>query len=258
MNLVDTHCHLDEAPLAGQTEAVLARAKEAGVGSVVTIGTGVGSSRAAAAIAGRAPNVYAAVGIHPHEADTVTDEHLAEIERLASQPNVVAIGEVGLDFYRQHAAPDNQRRVFQAFIQMAQRSRRPLLIHCRNAYDELLAMLRQPGRRYEGIIHCASGPAPFIQGALELGFHISFAGNVTFSNATALQQLVPLVPDDRLLMETDAPFLAPQPVRGRPNEPAYLAHTAAFLAGLRGTTVETLAQRTSVNAARLFGWAPVC
>ncbi len=252
--LVDTHCHLDLEPLSGSVEAVLARAREAGVHACVSIGTTVEGSRANVRIAQAFPQVVAAVGVHPNEADGITEEALAQIEQLAADPRVVAIGEVGLDYYRQHATPANQDRALRAFVAIAQRRNLPLLIHCRDAYEDLLRLLRQevPGR-LRGVIHCASGPPAFIQGALELGLHVSFAGNVTFPKAQALQQLVGLVPDERLLIETDAPFLAPQPVRGRPNEPAYVAHTATFLAQLRGTTFEGLAALTSRNARRLFG-----
>lgn len=253
LELVDTHCHLDHDPLNGAVDVVLARARAAGVARCITIGTSVESSQANVALASRYPDVYAAVGIHPHEAETVTDEALATIETLAQAPKVVAIGEVGLDGYRHHASPASQERTFRAFIAIAQRRNLPLLIHCRDAYDALLAILRDitelPVR---GAIHCASGPPAFIQGALELGLHISFSGTVTFPNAQAVRALVPLVPDDRLLVETDAPWLAPQQVRGQTNEPAYVAHTAAFVAQLRGTTIETLGALTTRNACRLL------
>ena len=256
LELIDTHCHLDLEPLAGATDAVLSRAADAGVQRCISIGTSVEASRANVALARRYPMIRAAVGVHPNEADTVTEETFAAIEDLANDPVVVAIGEVGLDFYRDHAKPDNQQRVFQRFIELAQRRGLPLLIHCRNAYEELLARVRQHATMpVRGVIHCASGPAEFIQGALALGFHISFAGNVTFPNAKALRELVPLVPDARLLIETDAPFLAPQAVRGKPNEPAYVAHTAAFLAELRDTSAESLGTLTSRNAARVFGFS---
>lgn len=255
LELVDTHCHLDLEPLAGSTEAVLQRAAAAGVQRCVSIGTTVESSRTTVSLARRHPMIRAAVGVHPNEAETVTEDTFAAIEELANDSAVVAIGEVGLDFYRDHAKPDTQRRVFQRFLELAQRRKLPLLMHCRNAYEALLEIVRRHARApVRGVIHCASGPPAFIQGALELGFHISFAGNVTFPNAKPLRELVPLVPDDRLLIETDAPFLAPQPVRGTPNEPAYVAHTAVFLATLRGTSAESLGTLTSRNAARLFGW----
>jgi len=251
--LIDTHCHLDHPPLGEQIEQVLLRAREAGVRQCISIGTSLETSQANVLLAQRYPMVRAAVGVHPHEADTVTDDLLADIERLATEPSVVAIGEVGLDSYRQHASIEAQRRVFIRCIAIAKRCHLPLLIHCRDAYEPLLVLLRQAAdEALRGLIHCASGPPEFIHGALELGFYISFAGNVTFPNAQALRELIPLVPDERLLIETDAPFLAPQPVRGQTNEPAYVAHTASFLAPLRRLSMEELGTLTSRNARRLF------
>ena len=255
LELIDTHCHLDYEPLAAGVEAVLARARAVGVRRCVSIGTTVEASRANVALAHRYPMIHAAVGVHPHDAQTVTDQTLTQIDALADDPRVVAIGEVGLDHYREHASRDHQLSAFRQFMAIARRKDLPLLIHCRDAYEPLLEVLRRDGGGVaRGVIHCASGPPDFIRGALELGFFISFAGNVTFPNAHALRALVPLVPDERLLLETDAPFLAPQPVRGQPNEPAYVAHTAACVAGLRSTTVEALGALTSGNARRLFGF----
>lgn len=251
---VDTHCHLDLAPLAGELEAVVARAQAAGVRQCVTIGTTVDASRENAALARRHAALYAAVGVHPNEAETVTDATFAAIEALTTEARVVAIGEVGLDYYRQHASIDRQAYALGGFLDIAQRRGLPLLIHCREAYEPLLDLLRQTADApVRGLIHCASGPAEFIEGALALGLSVSFAGNVTFPNAAALRALVPLVPEDRLLLETDAPFLAPQPVRGQPNEPAHVAHTAAALAELRGISLDALGAATSRNARRLFG-----
>ena len=251
---MDTHCHLDLAPLSASVDAVLERARAAGVRWCVSIGTSVPASRANVELAARHPGmVRAAVGIHPNEADDATDEAIVEIDALAGRPGVVAIGEVGLDQYRRRAAPEAQARALRGFIAIARRRNLPLLIHCRDAYEPLLAILRESGGSLRGIIHCASGPAEFIRESLALGLHISFAGNVTFPSAGALRELVALVPDDRLLVETDSPFLAPQPVRGQTNEPGYVAHTAAFLATLRGTTPDALAAMTTRNACRLFG-----
>ena len=252
---IDTHCHLDLEPLAGSTEAVLARARAAGVRRCVSIGTTVQASQANIALARRHPMVRAAVGVHPHEADGVTDEVLAAIEALARDPCVVAIGEVGLDEYRLTASRERQQRALLGFLEIAQRRRLPLLIHCRNAYEQLIELLqRHAAVPVRGVLHCASGPPEFIHAVLALGLHVSFAGNVTFPKAEALRALVPLVPDDRLLVETDAPFLAPQPVRGQTNEPAHLAHTAARLAQLRSVSVEALGELTSRNAQALFGF----
>ncbi len=250
---VDTHCHLALEPLSTDVEAVLARAREAGVGACLSIGTTLEDSRANVELARRHPMVHAAVGVHPNESEAVTDATWAALDTLAQDPSVVAIGEVGLDFYRDRASEDAQRRTLSRCLALAQRRGLPVVLHCRNAYDELLQLLRREAQApVRGLVHCASGPAAFIRGALDLGLSISFAGNVTFPNAAALRELVPLVPDERLLIETDAPFLAPQPVRGKPNEPAYVAHTAAFLAQQRGTTVEALGALTTRNAEHLF------
>ncbi len=252
--LVDTHCHLDLAPLAASVDAVLERARSAGVRWCVSIGTTLETSRANVALARRCSMVRAAVGVHPNEAEFVTDETFVQIEALAGEPGVVAIGEVGLDQYRTRASTACQVRVLRGFISIARRWNLPLLVHCREAYEPLLTLLRRDASGpYRGIIHCASGPPEFIREALAFGFHVSFAGNVTFPNAGALRALVPLVPDDRLLIETDAPFLSPQPVRGKTNEPAHVAHTAARLAQLRGLSLDALAGLTSRNACRLFG-----
>ena len=251
---VDTHCHLDLAPLSVEVDAVLARALAVGVRQCVTIGTTLDASRANVALAQRYPQLAAAVGVHPNESEAVTDDVVAAIDVVAAQRGVVAIGEIGLDFYRHHAAHDQQERALRAFIAIAQRRRLPLIFHCRDAYEPLLRVLQEEVRStVRGVIHCASGPAEFIQETLARGLYISFAGNVTFPNAHALRQLVGLVPDDRLLIETDAPFLAPQPVRGQTNEPAHVTHTAACLAQLRSTTVDILGTLTSRNARRLFG-----
>lgn len=256
LELVDTHCHLDMEPLGAQVDAVLARARAAGVRRCVTIGTSVEASRANLELARRHPMLAVAVGVHPHEADGVSDETLAQIEALSREPGVAAIGEVGLDYYYKHSTPEHQRRALEGFLLIAQRRGLPLLFHCRNAYAQLLTLVRQTlGGQVCGLIHCASGPPEFIQGALALGLHISFSGTVTFPKAQATQALVALVPDDRLLLETDAPYLTPQPVRGRPNEPAYVAHTAARIAQLRGVSVEALGALTSRNARALFGWS---
>ncbi len=256
IELIDTHCHLDMAPLKDDVEAVLQRAQAAGVRSCVTIGTTVESSRANVALAQRYPQLAAAVGIHPQEADTATEEALAEIERLAASPRVVAIGEVGLDDSRDHGSLERQTEALRGLLAIAARRNLPVLFHCRGseAYGRLLELLRTsrlPSGR--GLIHCASGSPEFICEALALGLYVSFAGNVTFPKAQALRELVPLVPDDRVLIETDAPFLAPQPVRGQPNEPSYVAYTAACVAKLRDVSIEALGELTSRNARRLFG-----
>lgn len=256
VELIDTHCHLDHEPLSGSLAEVLEHAQGAGVRSCVTVGTTVESSRATVALAQRYPQLVAAVGIHPQDAETATEAALAEIERLAASSRVVAIGEVGLDDYRPTTPPlDRQCAALRGLLAIARRRNLPVLLHCRGraAYDQLLELVRTQPPGLRGLIHCASGSPEFIRGALERGFYVSFAGNVTFPNAQAVRELVPLVPDDRLLIETDAPFLAPQPVRGQQNEPSYMAYTAACIAKIRALSIEALGELTSRNARRLFG-----
>jgi TatD DNase family protein len=221
----------------------------------LVVGTSAEDSRRAVELARQHPMLRAAVGIHPNEAESADEASVAAIDALAGEPVVAAIGEIGLDRYRQHASPERQAWVLERMLEIARRRKLPVAIHCRDAYEPLIDELRRlmPGT-VRGVIHCASGPAEFIQAALALGLHVSFAGNVTFPKADALRQLVPLVPDDRLLLETDAPWLAPQPVRGAVNEPAHVAHTAADLARVRGTSPEALAAVTSRNARALFGF----
>jgi TatD DNase family protein len=251
--LVDTHCHLDYPPLSDDVAAVLQRAAAAGVQQCVTIGTSLERSRANIILAQRFPQqLRAAIGIHPNDCAETTAADLATLEQWAAQPGVVAIGEVGLDQYRQTVPLEKQQAVLQGCLAIARRCHLPVLLHCRQAHAPLLEALRHIAGAWQGIIHCASGPAEFIQEALALGLHISFAGNVTFPNAKALHALVPLVPDERLLLETDAPFLAPQPVRGQQNEPAFVTHTAAWVANLRGATVEHVARVTTRNACALL------
>ena len=256
-DLVDTHCHLDCEPLAGGVDAVLARARAAGVGHCLWVGTTVETSRLAVAGSRRHPMLRASVGVHPHDAESVTDATFAELDALAEDPCVAAIGEVGLDYYRQHAAPERQLSALRGFLALARRRNLPLALHCREAHRPMLDVLGESGGTVRGIIHCASGPPEFIREAVALGLHISFSGTVTFPNAHATRQLVPLVPDERLLVETDAPFLSPQPVRGQPNEPAHVAHTAAAIAALRGMTTGALAVLTGRNARALLGFPSV-
>jgi TatD DNase family protein len=254
MELFDAHCHLDAPPLAKSVGEALDRAGRAGLRGCLSAATSLESCHATLALSAQWPAVRAAVGVHPHDADTVTDAMLEEIDALASDPRVCAIGEVGLDFYRNESSRDGQFRAFEAFVRMGRRHRLPLVIHCRDAHEALIASLRRCGGEapVRGMIHCASGPPEFIDAALGLGLSISFAGNVTYPTAGALRGLVARVPDDRLLAETDAPFLSPQPVRGRMNEPAHLVHTIEQLANLRGAAPGAVAALTCRNAQALF------
>ncbi len=253
LDLVDTHAHLHFPEFAGDLEAVLERARAAGVRCMVTIGTDVESSRAAVALAGREPDVWAGVGIHPHAAGLADEAQLAEIERLAAAPRVVAIGETGLDFFRLLSPRDAQERAFRAQLALARRLRKPVLVHCRDAHEETLAILAEvPVGEAGGIMHCFSGDAGEARRCLDLGLLISLAGPVTYPKARALPEVAKVVPADRLVVETDCPFLPPQPYRGKRNEPAYLAVTAARVAELRAEPLEELASRMSENARTLL------
>ena len=251
--LFDTHAHLHFPEFAGDLDAVLARARAAGVRRMVTIGTDVATSRAAAALAAREPDVWAAVGIHPHEAAAADEAALTEIERLASAPRVVAIGETGLDFFRDRSPREAQTRAFTAQVALARRLGKPVLVHCRDAHAETLALLAADGPLERGgIMHCFSGDVALARLCIELGLLVSLAGPVTYPKPGALPDVARAIPADRLVVETDCPFLPPQPYRGKRNEPAYLAITAARVAELRGEPLADLAGRMSENARALF------
>jgi TatD DNase family protein len=254
--LFDTHAHLHFPDFADDLDAVLARAREAGVRGILTIGTDVPTSRAAIAIAAREPDVWAAVGIHPHDAEAADASALRQIEALAAAPRVVAVGEIGLDFFRNLAPRDAQERCFGALLALARRVGKPALVHCRDAHEETLGLLAEGGvGDVGGIMHCFSGDAAIARRCLDLGLHVSIAGPVTYPNARALPEVVRAVPADRLVVETDCPYLPPQPFRGRRNEPAYVAITAARVAALRGETLDELGPLMAANARRLFSIA---
>lgn len=252
--LFDTHAHLHFPEFANDLAAVLERARAAGVHGLVTIGTDVATSAAALRLAEREPGVWSAAGIHPHDAAEADEAAFAEIERLAGHPRVVAIGEIGLDFFRNLSPRDAQERTFRRLLQLARRLGKPTLVHCRDAHEETLAILEE-GRVGEcgGIMHCFSGDVAIARRCLDLGLLISLAGPVTYPNARALPDVARFVPGDRLVVETDCPFLPPQAHRGRRNEPAYLALTAARVAEVRGEPLARLGPRMSATARRLFG-----
>jgi TatD DNase family protein len=249
--VVDSHTHLD---LCAESEAELvASAEAAGVRTIVTIGIDGTSCRAALAAAEAFPQVYAAVGRHPNAAKGFDDADLAELRALASHPRCVAIGETGLDFYRDGAPRSDQQRAFAAQIALARETGKPLVIHTRAAEHDTLAQLAAEAEGVSVVMHCFSMPAQ-LQECIERGYEISFAGNVTYPSARELAQAALRVPEDRLLVETDAPYLTPQAVRKRRNQPAYVAHTLAFLARARGQQQEQLDAAIERNAARVFGW----
>jgi TatD DNase family protein len=255
--LVDSHCHLDFDVFDGDRGAVLERARAAGVGTMLTICTHLSKFEQVRAVADSDPEIWCSVGVHPHEAaEEGIDAPAALIER-ARHPKVVGIGETGLDFYYDHSPREAQRVNFQAHIEAARETGLPLIVHARDADEETAEMLRAAARAggLTGVMHCfSSGPA-LAEAALEIGFYISLSGIVTFKNAEELRGIAKDVPLDRLLVETDAPYLAPIPLRGKRNEPAFVAHTARFVAGLKGVEEGALAAATTENFYRLFAKA---
>jgi TatD DNase family protein len=244
-----THLHLCEGPDA----ELVAAADAVGVTRMLTVGTDGASSRTALAAAEAFPQVYAAVGCHPNEATGFDDADLAELRALAAHERCVAIGETGLDFYRDGAPRADQQRAFAAQIALARETGKPLVIHTRAADDATLDQLAREAGGLSVVIHCFSMPER-LEECLERGYAISFAGNVTYKNAADLAGAARRVPEDRLLVETDAPYLTPQAVRKERNQPAFVAHTVAFLAELRGVSVGELGATVQRNAARVFGW----
>jgi TatD DNase family protein len=251
--LFDTHAHLHVPEFAEDLPAVLERARAAGVQRLVTIGTDVATTVAALALAERVDGLWATAGIHPHDAGVADEAAFAEIERLAGDPRIVAIGEIGLDFYRNLSPRDAQERTFRRLLDLARRLGKPAVMHCRDAHAETLAILDEERvRDVGGVMHCFSGDVAVARRCLDLGLAISLAGPVTYPNPRALPDVVRFLPADRLMVETDCPFLPPQGHRGRRNEPAYLALTAARMAELRGEPLATLGPQMSANARRLF------
>jgi TatD DNase family protein len=253
--IIDTHCHLDFPDLAVQLPEVLDRARAAGVVAMICIGSGkdLGNARAAVALAAQERDVFAAVGIHTHDVGAMTEEDWERLEELARAPRVVGIGETGLDFYYDHSPRDAQRAAFRRFIGLARRAGRPVICHIRDAHEEAAEILAAEGAgEVGGVIHCFSGGPADARRYLDLGLHLSLAGILTFKNAQPIRDAASAAPLDRLMVETDAPFLAPVPHRGKQNEPSYVLQTLTCLAGLRGLSVEETAAATTANARRLF------
>lgn len=267
--LVDTHAHLDFHQFDADRPAVLERARSAGVVAIVNVGTDLDSSRRAVELAAEQEMIYAAVGVHPHDARKLDGAVLAELRDLAQRPKVVAVGEIGLDFYRDLSPRDQQRRAFQAQLAWAAKLNKPVIVHDRDAHGEVMRILADwaaglkdsPRAGLLGVLHTFSGDRAMAEQAIELGFFVSISGPVTYTNprrpATSagegLPDIVRTLPIDRLLVETDSPFLAPHPHRGRRNEPAFVRLVAERLATLRSMAYDELAGATTHNAARLFG-----
>jgi TatD DNase family protein len=252
--LVDSHCHLDFPEFAPELDEVVSRARAAGVGAMVTICTRLTEFGRVLAVADRFDHVWCSVGIHPHEAANEPDAEAAGIVERTRHPKVVGIGETGLDYHYDRSPRDRQREVFRRHIEAARLSGLPIIVHSRNAEEDTAALLEEGAAAggLTGLIHCFTSTAVLAERALALGFCISFSGIVTFHNAEGLRAVAREIPGDRLLVETDSPYLAPVPQRGKRNEPAFVAHTAAFLADLRGESADVLAARTTANFRRLF------
>ena len=257
MILVDSHCHLDYVAPGPERDAVIARARQAGVGAMVTISTKISEFPAVRAIAESQPDVWCSVGIHPHEAAAEPETSAQALADLARHPRVIGIGESGLDFYYEHSPRDRQASVFQTHAKAARISGLPLIVHTRDADIETAEILAEEAGKgpLAGVIHCFSTGRELAEKALELGFLISLSGIVTFKTAEPLRQIVRDLPLDRILVETDSPYLAPVPKRGKQNEPSFLVHTAAEVARLKDISTEELARATTANFYRLFAKA---
>ncbi len=256
--LFDSHCHLEDERFAGQVEEVLARMQAAGVARCILAGSDLESSERIALLAGRYPNVYGVVGVHPHEAASFNEATLTRLEALLQRPHIVGVGEIGLDYYYDFSPRDVQREVLEKQLDFACEKHVPAVFHVRDAHGDMLELLRTHRDRLPaGVLHCYTGSAESAREYLEMGFYISFSGSVTFKNARHLQEAARYVPIDRLLVETDSPYLAPVPMRGKQNEPAYVRYVAQMLADLRQISLEELTKRTTANVERLYGIPPL-
>ncbi|MGB9698088.1 MAG: TatD family hydrolase [Thermodesulfobacteriota bacterium] len=252
--LVDSHAHLEMKDFDKDRERVIARAQEAGVKYIITVATNIPDTFKALEIAHKNAGVFVALGIHPHEAKEIKEEDFAELRRLAQEEKVVAFGEIGLDFYRQHSPREIQLRRFRELLRLAQELTLPIIIHAREAEKEILNILRQEANgQWRGVFHCFSGDLAMAQQVIQMGFFISIPGTITFKKSLPQQEVVQKIPLERILLETDAPFLAPEPYRGKRNEPAYVRFTAEKIAQLKGLSLADVARITSLNARLLFG-----
>ncbi|MFH1848057.1 MAG: TatD family hydrolase [Candidatus Omnitrophota bacterium] len=253
--LIDTHCHLDFSQFDPDREEVIGRAKKAGVGLLINIGSSLEGSRRSVELAEKYDFIYATVGVHPHYAEAAIKDSAADIlADLAQNKKVVGIGEVGLDYYRNLSPQDAQKEAFRSFIGLSKNAKLPLIIHSRQAHKDTLDILKQEcGGSIKGVMHCFSGDESHLKECLDLGLYISFTANITFDRAKGLKELVKKVPLDKIMVETDAPFLAPQAFRGKRNEPSYITYLVEELAGIYGMKKADIEKVTAENAKRLFG-----
>jgi TatD DNase family protein len=254
MELIDTHCHLTFDDLAQDIDGVIERSRKAGVTGWITVGTDMRENQKAVELTARFENLYAAVGIHPHDARTVIGETISELKTLAWDPKVVAIGETGLDYHYNHSLRHEQRRAFARHLEIAAELNLPVIIHCRKAFDETVEILHQYGRDVKKIVwHCFSASAEQAQILIPKGYYFSFTGVVTFKNAEKTRKAAAVIPLDRLMLETDCPYMSPEPMRKQQvNEPALMVHTAKFLADLKGMSLEDFAAAATAAAKAFF------
>ncbi len=252
--MIDTHLHLDFPDFRKDFHAVLQRAAASGVEAMICVGIDEPSSLRAVEMANKYHQVWATVGIHPHDAAKASDTSFLRLKKMAEDPRVVAIGETGLDYYRDRSPRDVQQRVFREQISLARETGKPLVIHCRDAYKELMDILvHEEANKVGGILHCYSGDIDFALKSLRMGFYISFSGTVTYPNAANLRDVVSMVPLDRILIETDAPFLSPVPYRGKRNEPSFIEATYKTVAEIKKLTVTELQSHCRLNLQNLTG-----
>ena len=251
--LVDTHAHLQMNKFNRDRDAVVERAKEAGVAYIINASFDIASSHQAVRLAEEYDNLYAAVGVHPHDAKTLNDRGMKTLRKLAEHPKVVAIGEIGLDYYRDLSPRDIQKQAFENQIRLAKETNLPIIIHNRDAHDDTLAVLKSHGEEYRGVMHCFSGDMDFADKCIQLGLYISFAGPVTYPKSHDLREVAAEVGDDAFFVETDCPYLTPQFRRSKRNEPAYVRAIAEKIAEIRRVSLEEIAKSTTANAKELFG-----
>ena len=257
MDLIDSHAHIDVSDYDGDREVMLSRARAAGISTLLAISNGPEVEKLGSAVSYAQTHdwIYAAAGIHPHEAILATDAHYAELERIAQLPRVIAWGEIGLDYHYDHSPRDVQARVFRHQLGQARTAKRPVIIHCREAWPDCMKILTEEWRSsgLGGIFHCFAGTLEEARVGMDMGFLISFAGNVTYPKAQNLRDVALEIPLDQMFVETDSPFLAPQPYRGRRNEPAYVAEVARTVGNVRNLPATRVAEITSANFRRFFG-----
>ncbi|MEA2572725.1 MAG: TatD DNase family protein [Chloroflexia bacterium] len=251
--LVDSHAHLDSPDFAGDTDELVSRAREKGLVGIVSIGFEPDGWQATLQLAERYEMVFPAIGIHPNSADQASEASLSELESLCRRHKVVGLGETGLDYYREYVSHEQQRESFQAHLDLARQLDLPVIIHNRDAHADILDILKRDGQGTRGVMHSFSGDVAYAEECMALGYMISLAGPVTFKKAVDKHEVAAAVPLDMLLVETDCPYLTPEPFRGRRNEPSYVYYTAEAIARIRGVPFEVLAEATTANAARLFG-----